>query len=141
MDNVFPYVFYESGVRSEGKILINRLKESYHTNYEYFLVEFIEGFISIEDCNKHNMYERNIEKVKSVFALKVGYIENESLSTNDYDIIFYNKKNVQKNNYKLMIVNTDVENKLKDKLLLKSLLDNLVEKIFIGNEKYLLKIK
>lgn len=140
MRNIFPYSIDENNIKSTGKFSLQKLKEEYHTNYDYFLIEFLEGNLSIKNTNKKELYENSIKEIKSVFAIKKDYLKIESTFIPKGEIKFYSTENYKANEFQLMIIDTDLEKKFKDELLINSLLEILIKKVFIGNERYLLQI-
>ncbi|MDC4242495.1 MULTISPECIES: hypothetical protein [Bacillota] len=140
MRNIFPYSIDENNIKSTGKFLLQKLKEEYHTNYDYFLIEFLEGNLSIKNTNKKELYKNSIKEIKSVFAIKKDYLKIESAFIPKEEIKFYSTENYKANEFQLMIIDTDLEKKFRDELLINSLLEILIKKVFIGNERYLLQI-
>ena len=137
--NIFPYHYDDAQTSFHGTFSIKKINKEYHYNYAYFQLHFLEGQIILQDAHQNKMYEENVTGVKAVVALKKEYLQ-EIPPTQQKNLIFRNVRGLEKNNYDLMVVSTDLENKLANKLVLKGMLHQKIKELFIGNEKYLLTI-
>lgn len=135
--NIFPYHYDDAQTSFQGTFSIKKINQEYHYNYDYFEVHFLEGEFLLKDVHQNKVYEENVTGVKAVVALKKEYLQ-EIPPNCPKNLIFTNVSGLEKNKYCLMVVNSDVENQLANKLVLKGMLHRKIMDLFIGNEKYLL---
>ncbi|QOS99895.1 hypothetical protein JNUCC42_03815 [Brevibacterium sp. JNUCC-42] len=139
MSTVFPYYFDDGQTTFHGTFSISKLKQAYHDNYDYFQLHFLEGTFFIKDVYQTKIYEENFKGIKAVIALKKEYVQEEP-STYEKEICFTSQNRARRNQYGLMVVHVDMEEKLPTKKMLHWLLHDQIENLFIGNEKYLVTI-
>ncbi|ARF68076.1 hypothetical protein B7C51_09905 [Paenibacillus larvae subsp. pulvifaciens] len=140
MSNVFPYRFDDAQSSFHGTFSIKKINKEYHYNYDYFKIHFLEGKFLLKDAHQNKMYEENVTGIKAAIALKKEYLQ-EMPPARQKSLNFTNSIELGENKYNLMVVNTDLENKLTNNLILKGMLHRKIKDLFIGNEKYLLTIK
>ncbi|HHT7190467.1 hypothetical protein PDN14_25475 [Bacillus cereus group sp. Bc222] len=140
LSKIFPYYFDDGQTTFYGTCSINKLKKAYHDNYDYFQVHLLDGTLFIKDVSKTKIYEETFQKIKAVIALKREYLQKEAY-TYEKEICFISRNRTIQNQYEVMVVNSDIEQKLTNKEVLNWLLQDLIKKLFIGNEKFLLLIK
>ncbi|MDO6662047.1 hypothetical protein Q4571_15765 [Bacillus thuringiensis] len=136
----FPYYFEDVNTTFHGTFSLKKIQKSYHDNYDYFKVHFLEGTLSINHVYRNKIYEEYFQNVHSIIALKKGYLQEDS-HIYENEICFTSRNRASKNQFEVMVVNTDIEKKLANKKTLNWVVQNLTKNLFIGNEKYLLTIK
>ncbi|QDX91764.1 hypothetical protein EEL30_04890 [Brevibacillus laterosporus] len=97
------------------------------------------GTFFIKDVYQTKIYEENFKGIKAVIALKKEYLQEEP-STYEKQICFTSQNRAKRNQYEVMVVNADMEEKLPTKKMLHWLLHDPIKNPFIGNEKYLVTI-
>ncbi|PEA87579.1 hypothetical protein [Bacillus thuringiensis] len=140
MATVFPYYFDDGQTTFHGTCSIKKLQKSYHDNYDYFQVHFLEGTLFIKDVYQNKIYEETFQNVQSVIAVKKEYVQEETCGY-EKEVCFTSRNRTSENPYEVMVVNADIEKKLTRNKILNWLLHDPIRNLFIGNEKYLLTIK
>ncbi|AIY80223.1 putative orfX1 [Clostridium botulinum 202F] len=141
MKQVFAFKFDENLSSSSGSIYLEKVKQNYSPNYDYFKITFIDGYLYIKNKSGVILEKYALNGVISLVALKKDYL-NLSLSNNKQVKEFKNIKNKHlQNKFNLYVINEDIEKSItKNGILEEVLLNKMLLSLLLGNEENLLQI-
>lgn len=136
----FPFSIQDQQTSFKGTLSISKLSKSYHSDHNYYQINFLEGIVSFRDIYNKIIYEENIKGINAVIALKQN-LQRESPQSNEANYSITNVDSISKKVSEFMVVNIEMKNKNMKSRIIKCFLSMRIKKIFAGNEDYLLKIK
>nr|AGL45013.1 neurotoxin accessory protein [Clostridium botulinum]AGL45053.1 neurotoxin accessory protein [Clostridium botulinum]AGL45093.1 neurotoxin accessory protein [Clostridium botulinum]AGL45133.1 neurotoxin accessory protein [Clostridium botulinum]AGL45173.1 neurotoxin accessory protein [Clostridium botulinum] len=141
LKQVFAFKFDENLSSSSGSIYLEKVKQNYSPNYDYFKITFIDGYLYIKNKSGVILEKYALNGVISLVALKKDYL-NLSLSNNKQVKEFKNIKNKHlQNKFNLYVINEDIEKSItKNGILEEVLLNKMLLSLLLGNEENLLQI-
>ncbi|PEY87920.1 hypothetical protein CN353_28805 [Bacillus cereus] len=135
-----PYSIQDKQHSFKGTLSICKLREHYHSNYNYYQIYFLEGIVSLRDINNKTIYQENVKGANAIIALKQN-LQQEKTKSKETEHSVINDDSLSKKSSELMIVNIETKDKNMKSRIIRGFLSMKIKKLFDENEDYFLKIK